>query len=80
MGEREREINALRDHIASRRIELRCTCASGVGNEEGECVGRDAPTEGVIAAVVTVAFNRAEYLKRHIESALAARDKDPSHM
>ena len=34
---------------------------------------------GVVAAVVTVAFNRPDYLQRHIASVLSVHGSDPAN-
>ena len=50
------------------------------GNEDMPCVGGPASGPGVIAAVVTIAFNRAEYLLRHMASVLEVHKRDPANM
>ena len=35
--------------------------------------------KGVVAAVVTVAFNRPDYLQRHIASVLSVHGSDPAN-
>ena len=46
------------------------------GNEGEPCVGGSHDTSGVVAAVVTVVFDRPDYLKRHAESLLAVHGSD----
>lgn len=46
------------------------------GHEDEECVGGALDTTGVIAAVVSVVFNRPDYLKRHAASLLAVHGSD----
>lgn len=48
----------------------RCLTFSA-GNEAEGCVGQGAETNGVVAAVVTVTFDRADYLKRMLGSLLS---------
>ena len=49
------------------------------GNEDMPCVGGPANVEGVVAAVVTIAFNRAAYLTRHLESLLEVHGRSPAN-
>lgn len=48
------------------------------GHEDEECVGAALDTTGVVAAVVSVVFNRPDYLKRHAASLLAVHGSDPT--
>ena len=51
------------------------------GNEDGECVAGQQPgARQAVAAVVTVTFDRADYLKRHLDSLMAVHGRDPSNM
>ena len=43
--------------------------ASGV--EDGKCVGAPLNATGIVAAVVSVTFNRKKYLQQHMDSVLA---------
>lgn len=45
----------------------------------GPCVGGPVDTVGALAAVVTVTFNRAEYLERHVASLLDVHGRDRSN-
>lgn len=49
------------------------------GTAGGPCVGGPVDVGGVTAAVVTVTFNRAEYLQRHVDSLLAVHARDRSN-
>ncbi|CAL5224039.1 g6661 [Coccomyxa viridis] len=49
------------------------------GNEAEECVGGLHNTDGTVAAVVTVAFNRPDYLERHVASLLNVHSSDPAN-
>ncbi len=49
------------------------------GNEAEECAGGPHNTNGTVAAVVTVAFNRPDYLERHIASLLSVHSSDPAN-
>ena len=50
------------------------------GNEEGECVGgKQEGADWAIAAVVSVTFNRADYLQRHLDSLLGVHENDPAN-
>jgi hypothetical protein len=49
------------------------------GHEDEECVGGAHDTTGVIAAVVSVIFNRDDYLKRHAESLLSVHGSKDSY-
>ena len=42
-------------------------------------MGGPVDVGGVLAAVVTVTFNRAEYLRRHVDSLLAVHARDRSN-
>ena len=46
------------------------------GTAGGACVGGPVDVGGVLAAVVTVTFNRADYLRRHVDSVLAVHARD----
>ena len=50
------------------------------GNEDEECVGGPVDSTGVIAAVVSVVFNRPDYLRRHAVSVRAVHGSDTSNM
>lgn len=50
------------------------------GHEDEECVGGAMEGPGVIAAVVSVVFNRPDYLRRHAASLLAVHGTDPENM
>ena len=42
------------------------------GNENGKCIGEiQQQAQKALAAVVTITFDRADYLRRHIDSLLA---------
>ena len=45
------------------------------GVEDGACVGQQQNLDGIVAAVVTVTFNRPEYLARHLESLLSVHGR-----
>ena len=49
------------------------------GTEDGTCVGPPQDTEGVLAAVVTITFNRPAYLQRHLESLLSVHGRHAEH-
>lgn len=49
------------------------------GNEAEACVGGAHNVKGVVAAVVTVAFNRPDYLQRHVASVLSVHGSDPAN-
>ena len=49
------------------------------GTEDGACVGGPQDASGVVAAVVTVTFNRPEYLLRHLQSVLSVHGRHPDH-
>ena len=50
------------------------------GNEDGECVaGQQPETRQAVAAVVTVTYDRADYLKRHLHSLMAVHGRDTSN-
>ena len=49
------------------------------GNEAEECVAGPHNTDGAVAAVVTVAFNRPDYLERHVASLLSVHSSDPAN-
>ena len=50
------------------------------GHEDGECVGSiQKAAETAVAAVVTVTFDRADYLKRHLDSLLAVHGHSPDN-
>ena len=50
------------------------------GNEDGECVGGEQEgAADAVAAVVTVTFDRADYLKRHLDSLMAVHGKSPEN-
>lgn len=42
-------------------------------------MGGPVDVGGVLAAVVTVTFNRAEYLRRHVDSLLVVHARDRSN-
>ena len=50
------------------------------GNESGACVA-DAQKQAkeAIAAVVSITFDRADYLRRHVDSLLAVHGSDPGN-
>ncbi len=50
------------------------------GHEDEECVGGPVDGMGVVAAVVTVVFNRPDYLRRHAASLLAVHGSDIGNM
>ncbi|CAL8465720.1 g5256 [Coccomyxa elongata] len=50
------------------------------GHEDEECVGDPVNSMGVVAAVVTVVFNRPDYLRRHAASLLAVHGSDIGNM
>lgn len=50
------------------------------GHEDEECVGGPLDSMGVVAAVVSVAFNRPDYLRRHAASLLAVHGSDTGNM
>ena len=50
------------------------------GHEDEECVGGAIKAPGVIAAVVSVVYNRPDYLKRHAASLLSVLGADPANM
>ena len=47
--------------------------------EDGPCVGGPLDATGVVAAVVTVTFNRKAYLQQHMESVLAVHGLHPDN-
>ncbi|KAK9868373.1 hypothetical protein WJX84_008202 [Apatococcus fuscideae] len=49
------------------------------GNEDMPCVGGPADGLEIVAAVVTIAFNRPAYLKRHMESVLEVHQRSPAN-
>ena len=49
------------------------------GTEDGTCVGPPQETEGVLAAVVTITFNRPAYLQRHLDSLLSVHGLHSDH-
>lgn len=44
-----------------------------------QCVGPAADTAGVVAAVVTVTFDRADYLRQHLDSVLAVHGRNAAN-
>ena len=49
------------------------------GVEDGQCVGGPQDTAGVVAAVVSVTFNRKAYLQQHMDSVLAVHGLHPGN-
>lgn len=50
------------------------------GNENGECVGGIQESAAYsVAAVVSITFNRADYLRRHVDSLLAVHEANPQN-
>ena len=43
------------------------------------CLAPPASVAGVVAAVVTVTFSRADYLRQHLDSLLAVHGRDPGN-
>lgn len=50
---------------------------SPAGNEDEACVGRGADTQGVVAAVVTLTFDRPDYLQRMLDGMLSVHGSSP---
>lgn len=58
---------------------IKATAEFPPGNEDMPCVGGPADLDGVVAAVVTIAFNRPAYLTRHMESVLDVHGRNPAN-
>ena len=56
-----------------------CPPVCPAGNENGACVGVGPPAAGAVAAVVVVAFNRAQYLERMLASLLSVHARNSSN-
>lgn len=41
------------------------------GSEDGECVSGAQRASGVVAAVVTLTYNRPNFLRRHLDSVVS---------
>jgi hypothetical protein len=44
-----------------------------------DCLPPPASVAGAVAAVVTVTYNRADYLRQHLDSLLAVHGRDPNN-
>ncbi|KAL4450561.1 hypothetical protein ABPG77_000917 [Micractinium sp. CCAP 211/92] len=49
------------------------------GNEDQPCIGKGPPSDGTIAAVVLVTFNRARYLEQTLVSLFDVHGADPAN-
>ena len=50
------------------------------GNEDGKCVAaKQDQAAHAIAAVVSITFDRADYLRRHTDSLLAVHSPNPTN-